>query len=106
MYTPCPHHQGPWWRASRAARVTCRPGTAFISDLERNSQSSKRRLDGAVDIKVYGAIAVASLRVAVTSNSNGGTQKVFRNLRIFWRDSRTGNWKLQMWFNAQIPPAS
>ena len=79
---------------------------AFIGALEPNAQNSKRSLDGSVEVHIYGAVAVASLRIAVTPASDAASRKLFRNIRIFQRASPGGNWKVHMWFNAEIPPAA
>ena len=78
----------------------------FICALEPNAQESERSLDGSVQVHIYGEVAVASLRVSVTPKSGDGSRKLFRNVRIFQRASPGGNWKVQMWFNAAIPPAA
>jgi hypothetical protein len=77
----------------------------FISALEASSQNALRSLDGSVDVHVHGAVAVASLCVAV-SPTDGGARRLFRNIRIFWREPPGSQWRVHMWFNAEIPPAS
>jgi hypothetical protein len=77
----------------------------FIRGLPASSHNVRRTLDGSVDVHVHGAVAVASLRVAV-SPAAGVTPRLYRNIRIFWREPPGSQWRLHMWFNAEIPPAS
>jgi hypothetical protein len=88
--------------------VACKP--SFIAGLEPNSQNAERSLDGDVEVQIYGAIAVASLRVKVTSKKDS-SERLYRNIRVFLRNPEGGEtpeeqWQLHMWFNEEIPPAA
>lgn len=77
----------------------------FIDQLEENSQGRVRRLKGTVDVCVRGAFAAAFHRVAMTTTADG-TTRLFRNIRVFGRESPDDAWKLILWFSAELPPAS